>query len=167
MDTKKYTFELLKVKPMSGLNKKKSNNRPIAGAAGLLNPTKKKMGGLTGGQKKIDANKDGKISGEDFKLLRKKKMKMGGAFVLTPEQKRKSKVAEKELSEIEKRKMRRDAEQMMSNRNPAQMKMGGVSRAKRLTKKITKRPIPEIKADAAKKGGMMKKGMGRKKARGN
>lgn len=34
---------------------------------------------LKGGQKKLDANKDGKISGEDFKLLRSKKgMKEGG-----------------------------------------------------------------------------------------
>ena len=126
MDTKKYTFELLKVKPMSGINQKKSLSMTGVNALkkikDTLTPTKKKMGGLTGGQKKIDANKDGKISGEDFKILR-------GA--------RKG------------------------------MKMGGVSRAKRLAKKISKRPIPEIKADAAKKGGMMKKGMGRKKARGN
>ena len=42
-------------------------------------------GGLTGGQKKLDKNKDGKISGEDFKILRNqkkntkvKKMKGGG-----------------------------------------------------------------------------------------
>ena len=36
---------------------------------------KKKMseGGLIGGQKKLDANKDGKISGADFEILRKKK----------------------------------------------------------------------------------------------
>jgi len=46
-------------------------------------------------------------------------------FVLTPEQKTKSKVAKSELAEIEKRKIKRDAEQMMSNRNPAQMKKGG------------------------------------------
>jgi len=79
MDTKKYTFELLKVKPLSGVNKKKTD-RPIAGAAGLFKPIKKKMGGLTGGQKKLDVNKDGKISGEDFKMLRgsKKEMRMGG-----------------------------------------------------------------------------------------
>ena len=30
-------------------------------------------GGLIGGQKKLDANKDGKISGEDFAILRGKK----------------------------------------------------------------------------------------------
>jgi hypothetical protein len=33
---------------------------------------------LKGGQKKLDANKDGKISGEDFKLLRSKSVKEGG-----------------------------------------------------------------------------------------
>jgi len=53
-------------------------------------------------------------------------------FVLTPEQKTKSKVAKSELAEIEKRKIKRDAEQMMSNRNPAQMKKGGkISRVKK------------------------------------
>ena len=31
-----------------------------------------KMGGLVGGQKKLDVNKDGKITGADFKMLRKK-----------------------------------------------------------------------------------------------
>jgi hypothetical protein len=38
----------------------------------------KEDGGLIGGQKKLDKNKDGKISGEDFKLLRAKPMKSGG-----------------------------------------------------------------------------------------
>ena len=33
-----------------------------------------KAGGLVGGQK-LDVNKDGKITGADFKLLRKKKKK--------------------------------------------------------------------------------------------
>ena len=31
---------------------------------------------LKGGQKKLDANKDGKISGEDFKLIRREKPEM-------------------------------------------------------------------------------------------
>ena len=31
---------------------------------------------LKGGQKKLDANKDGEISGDDFKLLRSKKPEM-------------------------------------------------------------------------------------------
>jgi len=34
---------------------------------------KNKGGSLKGGQKKLDANKDGKISGEDFAMLRNKK----------------------------------------------------------------------------------------------
>ena len=46
-------------------------------------PVKKKEGGLIGGQKKLDKNKDGKISGADFKMMKKggevKKMKGGGA----------------------------------------------------------------------------------------
>jgi hypothetical protein len=33
---------------------------------------------LSKGQKKLDTNKDGKISGEDFKLLRSKSVKEGG-----------------------------------------------------------------------------------------
>ena len=37
-----------------------------------------KMGGLVGGQKKLDKNKDGKITGADFKMLRKKKSKKKG-----------------------------------------------------------------------------------------
>jgi hypothetical protein len=32
-------------------------------------PVKKESGGLIGGQKKLDKNKDGKISGEDFKMM--------------------------------------------------------------------------------------------------
>jgi hypothetical protein len=33
------------------------------------NAVSKKEGGLIGGQKKLDKNKDGKISGEDFKMM--------------------------------------------------------------------------------------------------
>ncbi len=44
---------------------------------------KMEAGGLVGGQKKLDKNKDGKISGADFKMMEKggavKKMKSGGA----------------------------------------------------------------------------------------
>jgi hypothetical protein len=50
---------------------------------------------LKGGQVKLDANKDGKISGEDFSMLRgRKEMKSGGKVVkykeggLTPEEKK-------------------------------------------------------------------------------
>ena len=45
-------------------------------------PKKMKAGGLVGGQKKLDKNKDGKISGADFKMMEYggevKKMKYGG-----------------------------------------------------------------------------------------
>ena len=38
---------------------------------------------LKGGQKKLDANKDGKISGDDFKMMQSKKgMKIGGDAVV-------------------------------------------------------------------------------------
>ena len=40
---------------------------------------------LIGGQKKLDANKDGKISGEDFELLRKEKQE-GGMMNEMPEE---------------------------------------------------------------------------------
>ena len=40
-----------------------------------------KKGGLIGGQKKLDANKDGQISGEDFKILKAKKNKMKGGGI--------------------------------------------------------------------------------------
>jgi hypothetical protein len=36
------------------------------------------MGGLSGKQSKLDANKDGQISGEDFKMLRTKNKRGGG-----------------------------------------------------------------------------------------
>ena len=35
----------------------------------------KKNGGLVGGQKKLDKNKDGKITGADFKMMKKKTTK--------------------------------------------------------------------------------------------
>ena len=36
----------------------------------------KKASKLKGGQKKLDANKDGKVSGEDFAMLKNKKKKV-------------------------------------------------------------------------------------------
>ena len=38
-------------------------------------PVELKTGGLTGNQHKLDKNKDGKISGEDFKMMKKKNKK--------------------------------------------------------------------------------------------
>ena len=40
-----------------------------------------KTGALIGGQKKLDANKDGKISGDDFKILKAKNNKMKGGGI--------------------------------------------------------------------------------------
>jgi len=62
--------------------KKKDTSSVMSQITDPTNPTKvveqKKMGGLTGGRKKLDVNKDGKISGEDFKILRGKQNKMKG-----------------------------------------------------------------------------------------
>ena len=41
------------------------------GKTKMLNVATHKAGGLTGGQVKLDKNKDGKISGEDFKMMKK------------------------------------------------------------------------------------------------
>ena len=76
-------------KPMmyGGMTKKKmnmggladQNRKSSAGQSGMMNPmgsmTEKKkfsMGMMYGGQAKLDKNKDGKISGKDFKMMRKK-----------------------------------------------------------------------------------------------
>ena len=52
------------------------------GVRGGKAPRKMKGGGLVGGQHKLDKNKDGKISGADFKMMEYggevKKMKYGG-----------------------------------------------------------------------------------------
>tara|TARA_R100001224_G_scaffold59180_2_gene35076 strand:+ start:4598 stop:5695 length:1098 start_codon:yes stop_codon:yes gene_type:complete len=42
---------------------------------------KAEKGSLVGGQKKLDANKDGVISGDDFKILRERNKAMGGTKV--------------------------------------------------------------------------------------
>ena len=54
------------------------NRKSSAGQSGMMNPmgsmTEKKkfsMGMMYGGQAKLDKNKDGKISGKDFKMMRK------------------------------------------------------------------------------------------------
>jgi len=53
------------------------NRQSSAGQAGMMNPmgsmTEKKkfsMGMMSGGQVKLDMNKDGKISGKDFKMMK-------------------------------------------------------------------------------------------------
>lgn len=56
------------------------NRKSSTDQTGMMNPmgsmTEKKkfsMGMMYGGQAKLDMNKDGKISGKDFKMMRKKK----------------------------------------------------------------------------------------------
>ena len=50
-------------------------NRAQLGKTTVMKTDKKKKGYLKGGQVKLDANKDGKISKADFDLLKKKKKK--------------------------------------------------------------------------------------------
>ena len=48
-------------------------------AAGVgIDYTQMNVGGLIGGQKKLDANKDGKISGADFEMMGANRKKYGG-----------------------------------------------------------------------------------------
>ena len=56
-------------------------NRPKKLIKPKRRPKKMENGGLTGGQKKLDKNKDGKISGEDFKILRGEKKSTKGTKV--------------------------------------------------------------------------------------
>ena len=56
------------------------NRKSSTDQTGMMNPmgsmTEKKkfsMGMMYGGQAKLDMNKDGKISGKDFKMMKKKK----------------------------------------------------------------------------------------------
>jgi len=80
-----------KKKDREDLDKTKNQPRPDFGVEydrdGPPNPGKKitgyavKKGGLIGGQKKLDANKDGKISKDDFKILRGKQNKMKGGGI--------------------------------------------------------------------------------------
>ena len=46
-------------------------------------PKKANVGALIGGQKKLDKNNDGKISGEDFKMMKPKKAVLGLAAAVT------------------------------------------------------------------------------------
>ena len=72
-------FKKDKLKSSSG---KKVSNRKQAIAIALSEAGQSKpkmaMGGLSGNQSKLDANKDGQISGEDFKMLKTKNKRGGG-----------------------------------------------------------------------------------------
>ena len=68
-----------KVKKMNMGGLADENRKSSAGQSGMMNPmgsmTEKKkfsMGMMYGGQAKLDKNKDGKISGKDFKMMKKK-----------------------------------------------------------------------------------------------
>jgi hypothetical protein len=67
MSKKKYTFTMVVVKPTG------KGGKPLKPKE--IKPKNKSTGGqmLKGGQKKLDKNKDGKISGEDFKMMKAKK----------------------------------------------------------------------------------------------
>ena len=56
----------------------KNPKQAIAIALSEAGKSKMAMGGLSGNQSKLDANKDGQISGEDFKMLRTKNKRGGG-----------------------------------------------------------------------------------------
>ena len=70
-------------KPMmyGGMAKKKKmqmggmadENRPKSNLPLMTDQKKYNMGMMYGGQAKLDKNKDGKISGKDFAMMRKKK----------------------------------------------------------------------------------------------
>ena len=61
-----------KENPMGTMTEKKRYDMGMNLGGAIKKFEKKSNGGkLVGGQKKLDKNKDGKISGEDFALLRK------------------------------------------------------------------------------------------------
>ena len=60
----------------------------------------KKTGGLTGGQVKLDKNKDGKISGEDFKMMKRK----GGGSAISREKRKRDLIKKQNpISEYDKK----------------------------------------------------------------
>ena len=61
-----------KENPMGTMTEKKRYDMGMNLGGAIKKFEKKKGGGkLVGGQNKLDKNKDGRISGEDFKLMRK------------------------------------------------------------------------------------------------
>jgi len=82
---------------------------------------KKRMnkGGLTGGQKSLDKNKDGKISGEDFKLMKAK----GGS--VKKRVKKKKKPTKKRAKAMGGGMMKKRAKAMGGGMMKKRMKRGG------------------------------------------
>ena len=67
----------IKAKP--GPTKRRPTMEEQLKAAGVgIDYTQMNVGGLIGGQKKLDANKDGKISGADFEMMGANRKKYGG-----------------------------------------------------------------------------------------
>jgi len=67
----------IKAKP--GPMKRRPTMEEQLKAAGVgIDYTQMNVGGLIGGQKKLDANKDGKISGADFEMMGANRKKYGG-----------------------------------------------------------------------------------------
>ena len=63
-------------------------------------PVELKTGGLTGGQVKLDKNKDGKISGEDFKMMKRK----GGGSAISREKRKRDLIKKQNpISEYDKK----------------------------------------------------------------
>jgi hypothetical protein len=71
----------IKAKPGPTKRRPTMQEQRDAGASVIIDYeqlNKMSEGGLIGGQKKLDANKDGKISGADFKILGANRKKYGG-----------------------------------------------------------------------------------------
>ena len=135
MDTKKYTFELLKVKPMSGVNKRKESGflddvfEKTVKKYGLKNPIpKKKKGGVMSNEYEKSIEK----AVERNKLIRGAKEGIRRSMV----------------------------RRILSGRGVDSIRvLKGLDAEgrglKKSTPKKTKKASPEIKAEGAKKGGLM------------
>lgn len=103
----------LKADKTESLDKEFSKNVARTNKMNMDNVKKKKDGGLIGGQKKLDKNKDGKISGADFAM-----MKDGGEATPIMKGKRISESRKKQL-------LRREKEEMKKDIPIKKMRMGG------------------------------------------
>jgi hypothetical protein len=108
---KKYTFTMVVVKP-TGKGGKPLNPKPIkpenkSTGGGMMKKYNKGGEMLKGGQRKLDKNKDGKISSEDFKLIRREKPEIKplkareGKMVKTPDGKKEEDKYSKYVRSIE------------------------------------------------------------------
>ena len=73
MDGGKVTKKKMNMGGLAQENRKRTTAQSSMNPAGGMTEQKKfSMGMMYGGQAKLDKNKDGKISGKDFKMMRKK-----------------------------------------------------------------------------------------------